>query len=300
MPLKVAPNGIPLPLLPPRHPDSHKGSFGTALIIGGSIGMTGAVILAGKAALRGGAGLVRVAVPAPCLSIVAIGEPSYTTIPLRSDPAGKIAWAARSQIAQHWKNATAVAFGPGVGRSTGLEAVAWWIYANCPVPLVVDADGLNALAARRNVVGVFPVPIAPRILTPHPGEFDRLVGLGKLDREKRRILARELALTAKAVVVLKGYHTLVTDGDRDYLNETGNPGMATGGSGDVLTGLISALLCQKLTPYEAAVLGVYLHGLAGDLAAEDRGQESLIASDLIEFLPRAFQDYRRIMSPPST
>ena len=284
-----------LPRLADRTPESHKGTFGTAFLIGGSLGMTGAIILAGRAALRGGAGLVRLGVPAPCLPVVAGGEASYLTVSLPADCEGRLAFQARSKIQREFTAATAVAIGPGIGRSLGLEALIWWLYGCCPRPLVVDADGINALAFRRRILGSFPVPGAPRILTPHPGEFDRLVGQGRLSPEDRRQAAPELARQMEAVVVLKGHRTLVTDGERSYTNPTGNPGMATGGSGDVLTGLVTALLCQGLAPFEAAVLGVFLHGLAGDLAAERLGQESLIASDLIDFLPDAFKHYRQAL-----
>lgn len=294
MPEIVLPVGIPV--LPARAPDSHKGTFGTALVIGGSVGMTGAAILAGRAALRGGAGLVRVAVPLPCVPIVACGDPSYLTVPLPADKSGKIALDAKREIERQWEVVTAVAFGPGVGRSVSLEALTWWIYEQCPLPLVVDADGLNALAARRHLLGRYPSPAGARIITPHPGEFDRLTGRGRLTPDQRRALAKELAREASGILVLKGHRTLVTDGDREYQNTTGNPGMATGGSGDVLTGLIVALLCQKLPPFEAAALGVYLHGLAGDIAAAELGQESLTASDLVEYLPRAFRFYREALS----
>jgi NAD(P)H-hydrate epimerase len=182
--------------------------------------------------------------------------------------------------------------GPGIGRSAGVEALVWWAYGDCPRPMVVDADGLNALAARRGLTGLVPEPASARILTPHPGEFDRLVGQGRLSAEVRRQLAPKLAEEFRAVVVLKGHRTFVTDGQRHYVNPTGNPGMATGGSGDVLTGLVVALLAQGLTAWDAAVLGVYLHGLAGDIAAARLGEESLIASDLVEFLPEAFRQYR--------
>ena len=154
--------------------------------------------------------------------------------------------------------------------------------------MVVDADGLNALASRPEVLDH---PGGPRILTPHPGEFARLVGARPVSAQEREAMAVDLARRCEVVVVLKGHRTLITDGHRWARNTTGNPGMATGGTGDVLTGLITALVCQHLPPLEAAQLGVYLHGLAGDLAADQLGQEALIASDLIRFLPEAFRRY---------
>jgi len=278
----------PLPWLPLRAPDSHKGSFGLALIIGGSRGMTGAVAMAGLAALRGGAGLVRLAVPEPCLETIAAHEPSYMTVGLPADRAGRISLDARQKIADSLGPATVLACGPGLGRSLGLEVLVTWLYGELAKPMVIDADGLNALAARPEVLGR---PAGPRILTPHPGEFARLAGR-QVAADQRHAMAVELAARWGAVVVLKGHRTLITDGRRQAINTTGNPGMATGGSGDVLTGLIAALACQGLTALDAARLGVYLHGLAGDLAAERLGQEALIASDLIRFLPEAFGQYR--------
>lgn len=273
-----------VPRLPARSPESHKGDFGTAMIIGGSRGMTGAVALAGMAALRGGAGLVRLAVAERCLETVAVVEPSYMTAPLAEDADGRIAEAAYDRIMELAATATVVACGPGIGRSDGLNRLVGRLYQNLTQPMVVDADALNALATQPELLAR---PGGPRILTPHPGEFARLIGR-KLDGDARRQAAVELARRCGLVVVLKGHRTMVTDGQRQYENTTGNPGMATGGSGDSLTGLITALACQTLDPFDAARLGVYLHGLAGDLAARQVGEISLIASDLVRFLPQAF------------
>ncbi|NQT13813.1 MAG: NAD(P)H-hydrate dehydratase [Planctomycetes bacterium] len=279
----------PFPRLPDRAAESHKGDFGLALLVGGSRGMAGAVGLAGMAALRGGAGLVRLAVADVCLDTVAGFEPSYMTVPLPSDPAGRIALGARRRIAELAETATVVACGPGMGRSPGIDALVRWLYANVDKPMVVDADGLNALAAFPEAI---PPPGGPRILTPHPGEFARLLGTGPVGPRKADAAAVHLAARLGAVVVLKGHKTCVTDGQSHWINTTGNPGMATGGSGDVLTGLIAALVSQGLAPLDAARLGVFLHGLAGDLAADALGQESVIASDLVRFLPEAFKQYR--------
>ncbi len=278
-----------LPNLPPRHPESHKGSFGLALVVGGSRGMAGAVALAGMAALRGGSGLVRLAVPDAILDTVAGFEPSYMTVPLPCDRRGRIATSARAAIVAQASAASAIALGPGLGRSEGLSLLATRLYLDLHQPTIVDADALNALATRR---GTLERPGGPRILTPHPGEFARLLGRDRVAPRDRENAAVELAARCGVVVVLKGHHTLVTDGRRSAVNTTGNPGMATGGSGDVLTGLIAALVCQELAPFDAAHLGVYLHGLAGDLAAAHLGQEALIASDLVHFLGAAFQEYR--------
>jgi len=278
-----------LPVLEPRAADSHKGHFGLVLLVGGSRGMAGAIALAGMAALRGGAGLVRLAVPDVCLDTVAAIEPSYMTMPLPSDRNGRIALAARVDIERLAAQATVLGFGPGMGRSPGLTALVGSLYTRLEQPMVVDADGLNALASRPELI---PRAAGPRILTPHPGEFGRLTGSGRLPRERWEEEAIRLADRWGVIIVLKTHRTLVTDGRRWTRNTTGNPGMATGGAGDVLTGLIAALAAQGLAPLDAARLGIYLHGLAGDLAAARLGQESLIASDLVRFLPEAFRQYR--------
>jgi NAD(P)H-hydrate epimerase len=301
--------GTDLPRLPPRRPDAHKGDFGLALIVGGSRGMAGAVALAGMAALRGGAGLVRLAVPEPILSTVAAFEPSYMTIPLRADPNGLISAGGMDRttelaekahyqmqhvlpsvfdcIAQTASQASAIACGPGLGRSLGLDELMGKLYQEISKPMIFDADALNALSTDLTVLTK---PGGPRILTPHPGEFARLIGK-KTEGEPRNDLAMQLAARSKAVIVLKGHRTMITDGRRKAFNTTGNPGMATGGSGDVLTGLITALVCQHMEPFDAARLGVYLHGLAGDFAAKDLGQVSMAASDIVRYLPRAFMHY---------
>jgi NAD(P)H-hydrate epimerase len=152
--------------------------------------------------------------------------------------------------------------------------------------MVVDADALWALAQK---AGALAKPMAPRVLTPHPGEFARLLGVEKIDAQKRESLARDFAQRTGVVLVLKGHRTVITDGTHVHLNETGNPGMATGGTGDVLTGIITALLCQGLSALDAARLGVHVHGLAGDLSAADLGQTAMISSDLVRYLPHAWK-----------
>jgi ADP-dependent NAD(P)H-hydrate dehydratase len=278
-----------LPELPPRAAEAHKGDFGRALLVGGSRGMSGAIALAGMSTLRSGAGLVTLATPAACLDVVASFEPSYMTVPLANDEDGRIAFAAQTTIEQLAKVATCVACGPGLGRSSELSKLVPAIYQTIPQPMVIDADGLNALASRPELLGKHD---GPRILTPHPGEFRRLVGRAADDREQLEKMAIQMAADTGTVIVLKGHQTLITDGVAALYNSTGNPGMATGGSGDVLTGIITALICQSMTPLEAAQLGVHLHGLAGDLAADELGQESMIASDLVGFLSSAFLQYR--------
>ena len=276
-----------VPKLPPRTPDSHKGDFGRVLIVSGSRGMSGAAILCATAALRGGAGLVRVAVPGDILPIVAGGNPCYMTTALPHDEQGHLAAGAAADVL-HWASASdVIAAGPGLGATPAVAAVVRALLSDTTAPLVLDADALNVLAGQTEVLRGRAVP---PILTPHPGEFSRLTGR-KISDEPAERLASAVSFAADhgVVLVLKGHGTVVTDGRRAYVNTTGNPGMATGGSGDVMTGLIAALLGQHLEPFAAAQLGVYLHGLAGDLARDDLGEVSLIASDLIAYLPRAFR-----------
>ncbi len=276
----------PLPTLGPRAPDSNKGDYGRALLIGGSQGMAGAVALAGMACLRSGAGLVTLATAAPAQATVASFEASAMTLALPADAHGRITNNARDAIVSAANGATVLAVGPGIGRSDELIELVSWLYQNISQPMVVDADALWALAQN---AGALAKPPAQRVLTPHPGEFARLLGVEKIDAQKREPLARDFAQRTGVVLVLKGHRTVITDGTHVYLNETGNAGMATGGTGDVLTGIITALLCQRLSTLDAARLGVYVHGLAGDLAAADLGQTAMISSDLVRYLPHAWK-----------
>lgn len=275
----------PLPRLAARTAISHKGDYGRAAVVGGSLGMAGAISLAGMATLRAGAGLVTLAVPDRCQTTVAGYEPSYMTVGVQSDDAGRIAAAAEETITALAAAATAVALGPGLGRAAGLEGLVGSLYGTLVQPMVVDADALYALSRRRKVLAA---PGGPRILTPHAGEFARLTGESPPTAADRACKAAELAGRCGVVVVLKGHQTVVSDGSKTFLGTTGNPGMATGGSGDVLTGVITAMLCQGLPPLAAARLGVHVHGLAGDLAAAQLGQVGMIARDLLDFLPKAF------------
>lgn len=259
------------------------------MLIGGSYGMAGAIALAGMACLRSGAGLVRLAVANHTLPLVAAHDPCYMTSALSCEENGEFALpAVIDELLPITEAATCIAVGPGLGRSEVRTRIVQHLYERVTQPLVVDADGLNALAdvAQRN--GRPPAHPGPRILTPHPGEFSRLANRKFTSRDEQVAAAQEFAKAWNVVLVLKGEHTLITDGDRHEVNQTGNPGMATGGSGDVLTGIITALVCQQLSPFEAAVLGCHVHGLAGDLAAEEVGQVSLIATDLVDWLPDAF------------
>ena len=274
-----------LPALPQRNADSHKGTYGRVLVIAGSRGMSGAACLSGLGALRGGAGLVFVAIPCGITPIVAGMEPSYLTIPLPEDDEGRLDAAAAETLRDEITTPNVIAIGPGCGQSPAITEIVTWLYREVEKPLVVDADGLNALST----LDTLPAAAGPRILTPHPGEFARLTGTDiKSVQQTREERAAEFAAAHDCVVLLKGAGTVITDGRRIAVNSTGNSGMATGGSGDVLTGLIAALLAQGLPAFEAAQLAAHVHGLAGDLAAAELSERGLIASDLPAYLPAAW------------
>ncbi|MCP4708466.1 MAG: NAD(P)H-hydrate dehydratase [Planctomycetes bacterium] len=275
-----------IPQLKPRAVDAHKGLYGKVLVVGGSRGMVGAPSLAGNAALRSGAGLVRIAVPESIQLSVAQITPCATTIPLAEDENGRISREAIRDILGAIEDNDSVALGPGMGQSVELQEVMKEVVSKCQKPMVIDADGLNNLTGL--VGGGLQLP-ENTVLTPHPGEMKRLWRAYFREElpEDRQEQAEKLAERAKAVVVLKGAETVVTDGARTYVNVTGNPGMATGGMGDVLTGIIGALLANqadKLSALNAAILGVYVHGRAGDQAAAVQGEVAMMASDLLDWL----------------
>lgn len=279
-----------MPTLAPREADGHKGTYGRVMILGGSRGKAGAAALAGMAAPRSGAGLVTVAVPRSVQDVVAGFEPSLMTVGLGDPSWDALEHACLGEVLELAANQTCLALGPGMGTGASTQRLVHALYHRVRQPMVVDADGLNAMAQwSEGLVH----PGGPRILTPHPGEFARLTGEQCADDlQERAEQAAQLSRrdkTGRTVVVLKGHRTIVTDGARVSFNQTGNPGMATGGSGDSLTGIVAALVGQGLTLWEAARLGVHVHGIAGDLAAEELGEVSLIASDIVDYLPKAFQ-----------
>jgi NAD(P)H-hydrate epimerase len=262
-------------LLPPRPVDSHKGTFGHLLAYAGSPGKGGAAVLLGRAALRTGVGLCTLAVP-ESMRAELTGEQPELMSAARNDPAdGK----------------DAVALGPGLGSGARIQDLVQGIVTGCDLPLVIDADGLNALASTKDGLKILKRRKGETVLTPHPKEAARLLGQDVATVQADRLAAaRELAQAAGSIVVLKGHRTVLAgkDGFASF-NSTGNPGMATAGTGDVLTGIIGAFLAGRSSPWDAARLGVFLHGLAGDLAACETGMDSLIASDLLEQLPGAIQ-----------
>ena len=275
-------------LLPPREAGTHKGDYGHALLVAGSNGKAGAAILAARSTVRAGAGLVTVAVPEPIVQTVDLGSIESMTLELPSSPAGQITEAAVDAVLDAAEGKAVLALGPGLGQEPATAEAIRRIALDCPLPLVLDADGLNAFAGR---AGERAERRSETVLTPHPGELARLLGIPTAEVQADRIAAaRRAAEETEAIVVLKGSLTLVASGRAVFVNPTGNPGMATGGSGDVLTGLIAGLLAQGLDALDATLLGVYLHGLAGDIAASFQGEVALAAGDLIDALPEALRE----------
>lgn len=268
--------------VPARPHDSHKGDFGRVLVVAGSRAMPGAAAMVGKAAQRIGAGLVTVACPEPARAVVASYCPTLMTLPLRTDGWGAVARTAAPRLVGF--RADVLAVGPGLTTGTGAQTIVRLLVQSRAEPMVLDADGLNALIGAVELLHRRP---GPTILTPHPGEFARLVGVSIAEVQAERV-PRALAFAQHygVVLVLKGAGTIVTDGRRLAVNATGNPYLATGGSGDVLTGMVAGLLAQGLEPAAAARLAVHLHGRLADHLA--RRQAPLIATDLIDALPEVF------------
>jgi NAD(P)H-hydrate epimerase len=261
---------------------SHKGTFGHALLIGGSYGKMGAAVLATKSCLRSGIGLLTVHIPACGYEIMQISAPEAMAL---VDKENKLISDVDIQDIEKY---TAVGIGPGMGTTSQTADGFKKFLEQASKPLVIDADGLNLLSANKEWLSLLP---EESILTPHPKEFERLAGKTANEYERLNVL-KKFCSDYKINLVLKGAHTAVANASGDvYFNSTGNPGMATGGSGDVLTGIITALLAQGYPPFEAAVVGVYFHGLAGDKAASNKGYNALIASDIIEYLPQAFIEF---------
>lgn len=269
-------------LLPVRNPWTHKGDYGRILLLCGSRGYTGAAALAAMGALRSGAGLVYLGVPESIYAIEAVKLTEPVVFPL-PDRDGMLDSGAVGQILAMKDRMDAVLIGPGLGKSQGTRAVLEAVLQQYECPVVVDADGINLLAGHKDILRGRK---HPTILTPHDGEFLRLTGeLGEDRQQSAENLARDLG----CVVLLKGHRTLITDGKCCYENHTGNPGMATGGSGDVLAGIIVSLLGQGVPPLEAAAVGACLHGACGDICAERMGQYGMLPTDMLEILPRLLQ-----------
>jgi ADP-dependent NAD(P)H-hydrate dehydratase / NAD(P)H-hydrate epimerase len=284
----ITPEDIAL-LVAPRPADSNKGNFGHVLVIGGSLGKVGAAAMAGISALRAGAGLSTVATAKSALATVAGFHPEVMTEPLAETEAGTISISALSEIEQLAKGKTVVAIGPGISRDPQTSELVRSLVATCAAPTVLDADGLNAFENRASELRGKGRTL---VITPHPGEMARLAGCSITDVQKDRLAtARKFAREHELIVVLKGHRTLVVRPDGEaWVNTTGNPGMATGGTGDILTGMVAGMIGQHTKDAFTAVLAaVYLHGRAGDVACEKQGQHSLIATDLLRGLPEAFR-----------
>lgn len=286
------------PLIPPRAPDSHKGDFGRVLLVAGSLGKTGAAALAAEGALRSGAGLVTVACPRSCLPVIAAYAREYMTEPLEETPAGTVHFAAAEAVLG--LAADVIALGPGLGRGEGVSTFVRELVEKSGVPLVLDADALNAVADEPSVLQGREG--RDLIITPHPGEMARLMGCRTEDVQANRLaMAQDFAQRHKVYVVLKGYRTLIATPEGPvFVNPTGSPGMATGGTGDVLTGMVAAWLGQLFDAEAACRVAVYLHGAAGELADADTGEASMVAGDLAEHIGDALLELtarRRVARP---
>jgi hydroxyethylthiazole kinase-like uncharacterized protein yjeF len=271
-----------------RKPESHKGSFGHVLVIGGSVGKSGAAAMAGMGALRVGAGLSTVATPRTVQPLVAGFAPELMTEPLAETDSGTISASQYARMDSIVRDKTVIAIGPGITRNAETVEFIRAVVAKYTLPLVVDADGLNAFEGCSDKLNGSKRPL---VLTPHPGEMARLTGLSTKQVQQDRIgVARKFARDHQCIVLLKGHRTLVAEPDGHvWVNTTGNPGMATGGTGDVLTGMIAGMIAQHPNEVSmATVAAVYMHGLAGDVARESVGEYSLMATDLLRSLPEAF------------
>ncbi len=281
----------PLPVIPARKRDAHKGDFGHVLIAAGSPGMTGAACLAGIAALRAGAGLVTLAVPQSLQPIVASQMMSVMTLSCRETLRSCFSEAAAEDVMDFAEKCDSVAVGPGIGRDGETSAMVRRLFTSLAKPLVVDADGLNALSDDLDVFDKCPAD-RPTVLSPHPGEMARLClcSVQKIQADRVHCagsFVRDRSLT----LLLKGANTVVAQGEKTFVCETGNPGMAVAGAGDVLTGIIAAFLAQGFSAFDAARLGAHIHGLAGDIAASEYGEISMTADDILGCLPGAFKEF---------
>ncbi len=280
------------PLIGPRPANSNKGLYGHVLVVGGSLGKAGAAAMAGISALRAGAGLATVATAKSVLPTVAAFYPELMTEPLPETAAGTIATEAGLRIDELLKSVTVLAIGPGISRDPHTTTFVRSLVANHKLPMVLDADGLNAFQGHTQEINGSGRTL---VITPHPGEMGRLAACSTADVQKDRLgVARQFAREHEVIVVLKGNRTLVVQPDGDaWVNTTGNPGMSTGGTGDILTGMVAAMIAQHPTdPMLAVCAAVHLHGLAGDVMRGIMGEHSLVATDLLRGLPDAFERTR--------
>lgn len=268
-----------------RSPKAHKGDFGHIFILAGSARFSGAAVLCAESAMRSGAGLVTLGIPKSLNNaIIKIKPEEVMTLPLPQTSSGSLSLGGYKKIKDFIKNIDVLVMGPGLSQDKSTQSLVRKIVSKIDKPAVIDADGLNALVGHLECV-------KDRILTPHPGEMAKLSGFSvKKVQGNRKDIAKKFAKNYKVTLVLKGQNTVVTDYKGNfYINKTGNPGMSTAGSGDVLTGMIAAFLGQGLNPFNAAKYAVYLHGVAGDLAAKEKTQLGMIASDIIKKIPEAIK-----------
>ena len=287
----IDPKELNLRLLDPRPPGAHKGDYGHLFVLAGSPGKTGAAAMICDGALRTGAGLVTLGIAASLNPILEAKLTEAMTEPLPDAATGYLSSDASKHIRQLLKGKTALALGPGISTQPQVQELFLELIPRCTIPLVIDADGITALASRPEILKECKSSV---VLTPHPGEMARLVGTTPQKVQDDRIgVARAFATTYGCIVVLKGNKTIIaTPDEKIYINPTGNPGMASGGVGDVLTGMIGGLIAQGLSPLDAALWGVYLHGMAGDLAVQTVGEISLIAGDIIDYIPDALKEVK--------
>jgi len=269
--------------LPRRLPITHKGNYGRVLIVAGSVGFTGAPALSARAASKLGAGLVHLGVPEPIYDILAAKLDEEMTFPLPADKPGRLSANAAGELLRRAGECDVCLIGPGLGRSDEITELVQSVVRISETPIVLDADGLNAVAENLDILNQ---AVCPLILTPHPGEFARLGG--DVSSGDRLRAAREFAVKFGCILVLKGHRTIMAlPNGTAYVNTTGGPAMAKGGTGDVLAGMITALIGQKLPIVHAVVAAIYIHGLAGDMCAAELGDYSVTASDIVDMLPRA-------------
>ncbi len=289
-----------LPKLNSRKSNTHKGTYGRVLVLAGSPGLTGAAYLCSKAALRSGSGIVTLGVPESLNSVMEAKLTCVMTHPLPETKASSLSNKGKKEIMKLCESHDVVALGPGLSQQPETRELILWLIQNIDRNIVIDADGLNALSDKVKVLH----KIKRRaVLTPHPGEMSRLIDFGSVkDVQKERLntasqfvqsIQKKLNNERRLILVLKGDKTIVVDSGKVYVNRTGNPAMATAGAGDVLTGIIASLIGQGYDVFDASQLGVYIHGLAGDIAANKKGEHSMIASDIIEYLPDAFIKYNK-------
>ncbi len=267
-----------------RKRNTHKGDYGHVLVVAGSTGMTGAAYLAGEAALLTGSGLVTCAIPRSLNAIMEKKLTEVMTFPVEDKRKGHFISSGRARIVDFSKKTDVAAIGPGLSQKAEVKKLVKGLIRDLDVPIVLDADGINCIAGEADILKKARSDI---VITPHPGEMSRLIKK-KADKiqKNRKMTADEFSKRYGATVVLKGHRTVVSSPDgKTYINTTGNPGMASGGMGDVLTGMIASLIGQGYSPFEAAKKGVYLHGRAGDLAAKEKGEASLRAQDLLDNIP---------------